>query len=183
MNKRLHTKWGNIYLHNEYYIFSGGKFKRKFYHVHVWEQQWGKLPKNWIVHHLDGNKQNNCLLNLYGMPKQDHIKLHHIGSKRSDESRQKMRDNHYMCNGGEHPRGMLGKHHSNKTKERLHEVLTKKYARLIKGGKNKKGKTKYVLKFNGKAIKYSITPQKLIDWFLHEYPLEIISTALPKGDD
>lgn len=183
MTAKIKTKWGNISQHQGYYQFTGGKFKNKYYHVHVWEQQWGKLPKNWIVHHLDENKQNNCLLNLYGMPKQDHVKLHHIGCKRSDEAKQKMKDNHYLRNGGEHPKGMMGKHHSNKTKEHLREVLTKKYARVVKGGKDKNGKQKYSLNFNGKLIKYSINPQKLIDWFLKEYPLEIISTTIPKGDE
>ena len=151
--------------------------------MHIWEQQWGKLPKGWVVHHIDGNKTNNCILNLQGMSKEDHVKLHHIGSKRSAESRQKMRDNHYMRNGGEHPKGMLGKHHSDETKEHLRNVLTKKYARIVKGGIDKKGRRKYTLKFKGKSIKYSLNPQKLINWFIQEYPLEIISTTIPKGDE
>ena len=86
----------------------------------------------------------------------------------------KMSKRHHLNNGGKHPKGMKGKHHSNKTKQHLHNVLIKKYARIVKDGKNKQEKTIYSLRLNGKNLKYSINPQKLINWFLKEYPLEII---------
>ena len=51
----------------------------------------------------------------------------------------------------------------------------KRYARIVKGGKNRQGKQQYFISFKGKRkIKQSINPDKLLNWFLKEYPLEII---------
>ena len=50
----------------------------------------------------------------------------------------------------------------------------KPYARIIKKGK-KKGKQTYGLRFNGKILKYSMDKFELMNWFLENYPLEIIS--------
>ena len=51
----------------------------------------------------------------------------------------------------------------------------KKYARIVKCGKSRQGKQQYTISFKGKKkIKKSINPNKLLKWFLKEYPLEII---------
>lgn len=62
----------------------------------------------------------------------------------------------------------------------------KNYARIVKGGKNRQGKQQYIISFQGKRkIKQSINPDKLLKWFLKEYPLEIIKPYYPinKGSD
>ena len=41
-------------------------------HRHVWEQANGKLPKGWIIHHINGRKDDNRLVNLLGMPRGEH---------------------------------------------------------------------------------------------------------------
>jgi len=42
-------------------------------HILVWEEAHGKpLPKAWIVHHLNGIKDDNRPKNLLGMPKKGH---------------------------------------------------------------------------------------------------------------
>ena len=55
---------------------SPGKGKGAFYrgeHIVVWEQAHGKpLPKGWVVHHLNGVKDDNRPENLAGMPRHEH---------------------------------------------------------------------------------------------------------------
>ena len=54
---------------------SPGKGKGAFYrgeHIVVWETANGPLPKGWVVHHLNGVKDDNRLENLAGMPRQQH---------------------------------------------------------------------------------------------------------------
>lgn len=41
-------------------------------HRYVWEQAHGKLPNDWVVHHLNGIKTDNRLENLYAMPRKNH---------------------------------------------------------------------------------------------------------------
>lgn len=42
-------------------------------HRFIWERESGKkLPRNWIVHHLNGLKGDNRSENLVAMPKGDH---------------------------------------------------------------------------------------------------------------
>ena len=55
---------------------SPGKGKGAFYrgeHTIAWEQTHGKpLPKGWVVHHLNGVKDDNRPQNLLGLPRQEH---------------------------------------------------------------------------------------------------------------
>lgn len=41
-------------------------------HRLVWEKAHGKLPKGWIVHHLNGERDDNRLENLLAMPRNRH---------------------------------------------------------------------------------------------------------------
>lgn len=41
-------------------------------HRYVWEQTHGKIPKGWVVHHLNGNKLDNRLENLIAVPRTHH---------------------------------------------------------------------------------------------------------------
>lgn len=38
----------------------------------VWEKANGPLPRNWVVHHLNGIKTDNSVENLVAMPRQYH---------------------------------------------------------------------------------------------------------------
>lgn len=57
-------------------------------HIFVFEKETGiTIPDNCCIHHLNGKKNDNEIENLCMMTKSAHTKLHHIGAKRSDETR------------------------------------------------------------------------------------------------
>jgi len=41
-------------------------------HRYIWEQAHGPLPKGWVVHHLNGKKDDNRLENLVALPRDRH---------------------------------------------------------------------------------------------------------------
>ena len=115
-NNVLHTKWGTAKAYEDYYqIISTEKGNQnKYLHVLIWEEAWGKKPKNWVVHHLDGNIRNNCLLNLYGMDKKLHISLHNKGRKLSPAHRKQISE---RTKGENNP--FYGKHHTEESKRKI----------------------------------------------------------------
>ena len=46
-------------------------------HRYAWEQVHGPIPKNWLVHHLNGIKTDNRLENLVAMSRSQHHRNHH----------------------------------------------------------------------------------------------------------
>lgn len=46
-------------------------------HRALYQRAYGKLPKDWHVHHIDNNKKNNNLDNLVALPASKHHSLHH----------------------------------------------------------------------------------------------------------
>lgn len=175
--KQYKTIWGLATLRKDgrYQITSRKEGnKGKLLHRLIWENSWGKLPNNYVIHHLDENPKNNCLLNLCAMPKSQHNKIHTL----NEESKQKLSHK------------LKGRKKSTEHCKKISEAkkgcrspmfgvcgtdspLWKHYARIIKKGV-KSGKQTYGLMFNGETIKYSIHPEKLERWFLQEYPLEIM---------
>jgi hypothetical protein len=45
-------------------------------HRIVYYEAFPETPKDWCVHHIDGNKKNNDLANLIAMPKPLHSRIH-----------------------------------------------------------------------------------------------------------
>lgn len=182
MSTKIKTKFGTATTNKAgYYVITSrkeGNFS-KYLHVLLWEDYYNtKKPEGYVIHHKNHNKKDFCILNLQLIRDADHRALHNKTRKLSKATKEKMSNNQWLKNGGKHPKGMLGKHHSEKTKEHLKNRLTKRYARIIKGGINKQGKQRYCLVYEGKTLKYSINPQKLINWFLKNYPLSIIKTTI-----
>lgn len=55
------------------YIYrKGANNKSVFEHRMVWENEFGILPKGWVVHHLNGIKDDNRIENLCAMPRNEH---------------------------------------------------------------------------------------------------------------
>lgn len=52
------------------------KARIKYAHRYVWEKNFGEIPKDFHVHHKDGDKSNNKISNLELIDKREHATLH-----------------------------------------------------------------------------------------------------------
>lgn len=66
---------------------------KKSYRIHrlIWECVNGEIPKGYDIHHIDGNKLNNSIYNLELIKNSEHTIKHHLGQKRSIETRNKIK--------------------------------------------------------------------------------------------
>lgn len=51
-------------------------------HRYIFEQKYGKIPKGYIIHHIDEDNTNNSIENLRMVTWDEHNKIHHLGVKR-----------------------------------------------------------------------------------------------------
>lgn len=62
-----------------------------FEHIVVFEQATGiSVPKGCCIHHLNGIKDDNRIENLCLMSHGAHTAMHHLGTKRSEETKRKI---------------------------------------------------------------------------------------------
>lgn len=60
-------------------------------HRYIMEQHLGRqLSRNEVVHHKDGNKENNDIENLELMGLSEHSRQHQLGHELSEETKQKL---------------------------------------------------------------------------------------------
>lgn len=91
-----------IYKGREYHRYPNSKFEsvRKYFkanvngkpvylHRQVWEDQYGKIPDGYQIHHKDGDTANNDISNLELLENSEHQRLH--GGTLSDAERDKLR--------------------------------------------------------------------------------------------
>ncbi len=45
-------------------------------HSRVGEKKYGKIPPGFVIHHIDGDKNNNQFYNLIVLHKKDHLRIH-----------------------------------------------------------------------------------------------------------
>lgn len=64
---------------------------RKYLHRYLYEAEYGELPSNVHVHHIDHDKHNNCITNLMAMPIEEHMSYH--GNNMSEEQLRFAREN------------------------------------------------------------------------------------------
>lgn len=90
----MKTKFGNVKLNSKnYYVVTSGKEGNngKFLHRLIWEDFYGcEMPEGYVIHHKNGNKLDNCILNLQLMKKDEHSRLHRLGNTHSMETRRKL---------------------------------------------------------------------------------------------
>jgi hypothetical protein len=66
-------------------LWDGNKYI--FEHHKVWIKVYGDIPKGYVIHHTDGNKENNNIDNLECMLKKEHdllnqsLKIYHLKNK------------------------------------------------------------------------------------------------------
>ncbi|MCH8162118.1 MAG: HNH endonuclease [Chloroflexi bacterium] len=53
-----------------------GKYRLE--HIVIWEAANGPIPDKWVIHHLNGTKDDNRLENLVAMPRSHHGPRAHI---------------------------------------------------------------------------------------------------------
>lgn len=68
---RRERKWG-------YQAYTDKDDNKKTIHSRVGEKKYGyeKIPKDFVIHHIDGDKNNNQYFNLILLHKNDHRRVH-----------------------------------------------------------------------------------------------------------
>ena len=87
--KSITTKHGTALINEGYWVISNGSKKnhKKRLHRLLYEDYHNcTLLPNAVIHHRDGNRLNNRKNNLELMDRATHVKLHHTGKKRSEET-------------------------------------------------------------------------------------------------
>jgi hypothetical protein len=113
----IKTKFGNASIddYGYYRVHSNEKGNRgKRLHILIFEDFYKfKIPKGYLIHHKNGDKLNNCILNLQLLSKKEHSALH----KPSEETKQKMSNAHQGVNNP-----MYGKHHTEESKMKISQA-------------------------------------------------------------
>jgi len=97
----MNTEYGNAKKnHNGYYIITSGKEgnHNKMLHRLIWENHYGKpVPKGYVIHHLNHQKDDNRIQNLQCVEDKLHRKYHNnednhpmFNKKHCDESKHKI---------------------------------------------------------------------------------------------
>ena len=79
----LVTKYGRAKIDsNGYYRITSRKEgnHRKLLHRLIFESVHGEIPEGYCVHHIDGDRLNNCILNLELLSLNYHQSMHNIGN-------------------------------------------------------------------------------------------------------
>ena len=150
MNKALYTEFGKAKLYDDYYIIVGGVNDGKKLHRLIYEKFYKVclLPKT-IIHHIDGNKLNNCILNLEMISWGEHTILHRKGKTHTEETKQKISN------------AKKGRKMTDAEKQHLSNIKTIKEARIVKIGFADSGKQRYAIKKDGKILTKSVDLNKL----------------------
>lgn len=89
MNEFLHSKFGNCSINNNghYRITSRKEGNHgKLLHRLIWEDFYGcEVPDGFVIHHKNGLKTDNCILNLQLMRDESHKRFHTTGKDNSNE--------------------------------------------------------------------------------------------------
>ena len=123
MNEVLHTKFGNSKINCRGYLAitsrKEGNNAKKLHRL-MWEDFYGEIPEGYVIHHKNGNKLDNCILNLQLMRYEDHASMHHKNKVVSEETRRKMSEiASRRMSGKNNP--MYGNRHSEESRKKMSE--------------------------------------------------------------
>jgi len=179
MNKVVSTIFGTARLERDgYYGIESHKEGNKGQRLHRliarnYFGDWIDDPEDYFeIHHVDGNKTNNCVLNLLPLKKEDHMAIHLKGNQRrkgiphTDETKEKI------------SKAQKGKINSMETKIKMssHQNTTgyfrvgKRKSKLVKTGYRyfytyyENGKRKAITSVNLEKLKEKVR-QKGLEWF------------------
>lgn len=89
------TKFGRAYIGNHgYYQITSSKEgnHNKLLHRLIYEDFYGEIPKQYHIHYKNGNKLDNCILNLQLISIENHHSLHGSEYNHTDDDKKKIRD-------------------------------------------------------------------------------------------
>ena len=70
IGKASHLWKGGKYVDSQGYIVLGlGRNDKRLEHRMIWENEYGEIPEGWIVHHLNGERDDNRIENLSAIPR------------------------------------------------------------------------------------------------------------------
>lgn len=74
------------------YYWHHGKWKESpvSLHVQIWKDNYGEIPKGRIIHHKDGNPENNTLSNLECITEKEHKAIHYADKEWSARTRKSL---------------------------------------------------------------------------------------------
>lgn len=84
--KKLYSRYphnSDKYPTNNYFQRTNRKDKSVdlLLHREVWKTHYGRIPKNHVIHHMDGNESNNDISNLEILHKRRHLMIHGTGDE------------------------------------------------------------------------------------------------------
>lgn len=138
---------------NIFYSCGDGYFmtaNKVYLHRYIYEKENGKIPKGFIIHHIDEDRQNNNIDNLECITRKRHNIIHMTGRKHSNETKKKISTKNKGKKNGMYGRcgirnPMYGKHLSGDTRHKLRianigkklsEETKMKLSKLRKGSKS-----------------------------------------------
>ena len=79
--------------YNGYCYYNTAKNRKRLVHRVIWEKYHGEIPKGYIIHHRDKNKQNNNIKNLELVFYKNHRGKYHkdCNSKLTEENIEKIK--------------------------------------------------------------------------------------------
>ena len=80
-----YTKAQDGYYHN----------KGKVLHRVVWEEYHGEIPAGFVIHHVDGGKDNNHITNLRCLSRREHLKVHRKKIAKAAAKKQRKKPNNF----------------------------------------------------------------------------------------
>lgn len=151
----MNTKYGVATLRKDgYYQITSWKEgnHNKLLHRLIFEDIYGPIPDDCVIHHKDGNKLNNCIMNLQLLTEYQHKSLHQKGKIVSLETRKRLSSS------------LKDRKYSDETLKKMSESHKYRIPSITKKGFNK-GKQVYCIYSNKKVLSQSVNKTKIEQYY------------------